>query len=151
MEPSGQLLPRTDFAEEIDALHRDPRWWDHGYCARPLPREKELRRVLFALRSGFRIRTDCEPGSMAIHVLAGHLELHIGDSWDMLSYVVRHTEGACSFFALFDHTIDLPRGSLIDLDPRASHDLEAIDDSAFVLDVHPNRPPLDHAGIVVAH
>ena len=47
---------------------------------------------------------------------------------------IRHTEGACSFFALFDHTIDLPVGSVLALD-AAPHDIEALDDSAFVLDV----------------
>ena len=70
-------------------------------------------------------------------VLAGHLDLHVGkhcgDEWDLLPFWVRHTEGACSFYALDDDTIDLSVGSFVVLEPDLVQDIEAIADSAFVV------------------
>lgn len=91
--------------------------------------------VVLVMKAGGRICVDPAEGAVAIHVLSGHVELHIGDEWDQLPYPVRHIEGACSFFALFDHSIDLSAGSLVALDPAAPHDIEALDDSELVLDM----------------
>jgi len=121
-----------DLAAEIDALRQEAAWRDFGYSARTLVDDPDQRTVLFAMTSGTRIQTDRASGA-SIRVLAGHLELHVGDDWDMLPFLIRHTEGACSFFSLYEHTIDLPVGSLFALDPRLTHDVEALEDSAFIL------------------
>ena len=122
-----------DLAREIDALRQEAAWRDDGYCARTLVSDADLRTVLFAMKGGSWIPARLERGGVSLRVLAGHLEVHVGDAWDMLPYLIRHTEGACSFFSLYDHTIDLPVGSLLPLDPELPHDVEALDDSAFIL------------------
>ena len=125
--------------QEIDALRREAALRDTGYCAKTVVRGMNVRTVLFAMRGGTRMREDRARGGVLIRVLAGHLELHVGktcgDEWDMLPYVIRHTEGACGFFSLDDDTIALPVGSLLALDPSSPNDVEAVEDSAFILDV----------------
>jgi hypothetical protein len=125
-------LQRVDEAEHL--LHE---LWerDERYITKTIARDDSTRMVMFALRQGTRILLERTLGDLALRVVAGHIELHEGDVWDQLPYLIRHTEGACSFFALYDHSIDLPIGTLLLLDPELPHDLEALDDSAFVLDI----------------
>ncbi|MDX2087722.1 MAG: hypothetical protein SFX73_07725 [Kofleriaceae bacterium] len=131
MEPRISLQ-RVDEAEHL--LHE---LWgcDERYISKTIAHEDASRTVLFALRRGSRILLERTLGDLALRVVVGHIELHEGDVWDQLPYFVRHTEGACSFFSLYDHSIDLPIGALLLLDPESPHDLEALDDSAFVLDI----------------
>lgn len=125
-------LQRVDEAEHLlqELWERDER-----YITKTIAHDGATRTVLFALRQGERILLERTLGDLALRVVAGHIELHEGDVWDQLPYLIRHTEGACSFFALYDHSIDLPIGTLLLLDPALPHDLEALDDSAFVLDI----------------
>lgn len=126
-----------DLAGEIDVLQQEVLRRGDGYGAKTLVSDQMVSTVLFAMRRGTRMRRERRGGS--IQVLDGHLELHVGkhcgDAWDMLPYWIRHTEGACSFFALDDDTIDLTVGSLIRLDPELLQDIEAVADSAFVHEV----------------
>ena len=146
MDPISDLLLRThgsptrgalrvlELAQEIASLYDDAASRDDGWSARTLATHDDINITLFAMKAGCRLGVDPADGRVQIRVLDGHLELHIGDAWDQLSYPIRHTEGACSFFALFDHTIDLPVGSVLALD-ATPHDVEALDDSAFVVDI----------------
>lgn len=127
-------LGTFELPQEITALYDDAALSPDGWSARPLATHDEVSMLLFAMKAGCRIGIDPARGGVDIRVVDGHLELHVGDAWDQLSYVIRHTEGACSFFALFDHTIDLPAGSMLLLD-ALPHDIEALDDSAFILDL----------------
>jgi hypothetical protein len=131
--PPGALRV-PELAQEIAALYDDAASRPDGWSAKTLATHDEVRTVLFAMKAGCRIGIDPAKGGVDIRVIDGHLELHVGDAWDQLSYPIRHTEGACSFFALFDHTIDLPVGSVLALD-AVPHDIEALNDSAFILDV----------------
>ncbi len=123
-----------ELAQELAALYDDAASRPDRWSAKTFARHDDFSLTLFAMKAGCRIGLDPASGGVQINVVDGHLELHIGDAWDQLSYPIRHTEGACSFFALFDHTIDLPVGSVLALD-GIPHDIEALDDSAFVLDV----------------
>ncbi len=134
VSPDNHAISVRDLAREIDALCQDEAWLNDGVSVKPLAGNGGLRSMLFALRSGCRIRAE-RARNASLRVLTGHIELHVGDDWDMLPFLIRHTEGACSFFALYDHTIDLPHGSLLVLDPAFPHDVEALDDSAFILEV----------------
>jgi hypothetical protein len=126
-----------DLAAEINGLQQEVQRRGDSYCTKTLVSDHTLSSVLFAMRGGSRMRQERLGGS--IHVLDGHLELHIGkhcgDVWDMLPYVIRNTEGGCSFFALDDDTIDLTVGTLITLEPEIIQDIEAIADSAFLHEV----------------
>lgn len=129
-----------DLAEELEMLLQELTRRNDGYCAKTLSTDPGVSSVLFAIKAGIRIPGELIPPGVSIHVLAGYLELHVGehcgDEWDMLPYLLRNTEGAVSFFALDDHTIDLPAGSEVALDPAAPHhDIEAVDDSAFIVEV----------------
>lgn len=131
---SMRALRVLELAQEIRALYDDAASRHDGWSAKTLATHDDVSLTLFAMKAGCRIGVDSAGGGVHIRVIDGHLELHVGDVWDQLPYPIRHTEGACSFFALFDHTIDLPVGSVIALD-AAPHDIEALDDSAFILDV----------------
>ena len=126
-----------DLAGEIDVLQQEVLRRGDSYCTKTLVSDQTLSSVLFAMRCGTRMRRERVGGS--IHVLDGHLELHVGphcgDVWDLLPYWIRHTEGACSFFALDDDTIDLTAGTLVTLDPELVQDIEALADSAFIHEV----------------
>ena len=130
-----------ELAREVDALRREVALRDDDYCAKTLVSDPDLSKVLFVMKRGARMRHDRPRQSDAIEVLAGAVEIHLGkncgDEWDMLPYLVRHTEGACSFFALHDDTIELSVGSHVGLDPDLPFDVEALTDSAFILALHP--------------
>jgi len=131
---SLHALRVLELEQEIAALYNDAASRPDGWSAKTLASHDDLGTLLFAMKAGSRLGIDPARGGVDIRVIDGHLELHVGDAWDQLSYPIRHIEGACSFFALFDHTIDLPVGSVLELD-AAPHDIEALDDSAFILDV----------------
>jgi len=144
MDPISDPLLRTrsplgalrvlELAQEIAALYDDAASRHDGWSAKTLATHDDVSTMLFAMKAGCRIGVDPAEGGVQLRILDGHLELHVGDVWDQLSFPIRHTEGACSFFALYDHTIDLPVGSVLALD-AVPHDIEALDDSAFILDV----------------
>ena len=126
-----------DLAGEIDDLQQEIARRGHEFCTKTLASDHDLSSVLFAMRCGTRVREEQLGGS--IHVLSGHLALHVGkhcgDEWDLLPYWIRNTEGACSFFALDDETIELTVGSFVALDAEQLADIEAIADSAFVREI----------------
>ena len=134
LSSSPGALRVVELAQEIAALYDDAASRTDGWSAKTVATHDDVRTMLFAMKAGCRIGLDPVRGRLDVRVIDGHLELHVGDVWDQLSYPVRHTEGACSFFALFDHTIDLPLGSVIELD-ASPHDIEALDDSAFIVAV----------------
>lgn len=123
-----------ELAREIAALYDDAASRHDGWSTKTLATHDDVSTVLFAMKTGCRVGVDPARAGVQIRVVGGHIELHVGDAWDQLPYPIRHTEGACSFFALYDHTIDLPVGSVLVLD-AAPHDIEALDDSAFILDI----------------
>jgi hypothetical protein len=128
-------LRMLELVREIASLHHDAAFRHNGWSAKTLASRDDVSTVLFAMKSGCRIGVDPAGDTVQIRVVGGHIELHVGDAWDQLPYPIRHIEGACSFFALFDHTIDLPVGSVLELDAATPHDIEALDDSAFILDI----------------
>jgi len=126
-----------DLAEEIDDLQQEVARRGDGFCTKTLVSDHEVSSVLFAMRSGSRVREEFLGGSIQVFVgqLALHVGKHCGDVWDLLPYSVRNTEGACSFFALDDDTIELTVGIVAALDSERMPDIEAITDSAFIREV----------------
>ncbi len=98
-----------DLNAEIDRLHAETTW-STGRNARTLMKYEDLRVVLTTLRSGVRIAEHETPGRMSIHVVSGRVRLNAAG-----------------------RTFDLRPGGLVSLDHRQAHDLEAIEDSAFLL------------------
>lgn len=100
-----------DLSEELASLKEEPTWREGDRNARTLVEEPSYRVVLTALKAGTHVREHRAPGWASIHAIAGHLRLRLGDE-----------EG-----------IDLAAGSLLVLEPRLAHDVEALEESAFLL------------------
>ena len=100
-----------DLIAEVDRLHRESTW-NTGHNARTLIKYDDLRVVLMALKAGSRIPEHKANGRICVQVLLGHIRLNAsGRAFDLLP------------------------GSLLALDERAPHDLEALDESAVLLTI----------------
>ena len=111
LRPLARPVLKFDLAEEIDALHGEEGWRTTGHSAKTLAKHRDMRIVLIAMKRGTRMKEHRTDGAVSIHVLAGHLRVHVGAK-----------------------TIDIGSGDLLAID-RASHDVEALDDSGFMLSV----------------
>jgi quercetin dioxygenase-like cupin family protein len=100
-----------DLISEVDRLHREGTW-NTGQNARTLIKYDDLRVVLIALKAGAHIPQHKANGRISVQVLSGHIRLNAsGRAFDLLP------------------------GSLLALDERAPHDLEALEESAVLLTV----------------
>jgi quercetin dioxygenase-like cupin family protein len=100
-----------DLTSEVDRLHRESTW-NTGQNARTLIKYDDLRVVLMALKAGARIPEHKANGRISVQVLSGHVRLNaLGRAFDLLP------------------------GSLLALDERAPHDLEALEESAILLTI----------------
>ena len=100
-----------DLDAEVDRLHRESTW-STGQNARTLIKYDDFRVVLMALKAGARIPEHKANGRISVQVLAGHIRLNAsGRAFDLLP------------------------GSLLALDHRAPHDLEALEESAVLLTI----------------
>jgi quercetin dioxygenase-like cupin family protein len=100
-----------DLIAEVDRLHRESTW-NTGHNARTLIKYDDLRVVLMAMKAGSRIPEHKANGRICVQVLSGHIRLNAsGRAFDLLP------------------------GSLLALDERAPHDLEALDESAVLLTI----------------
>src|SRR5579864_4097018 len=97
-----------DLAAEVDRLHLE----NTGRNARTLVKYDDFRVVLTALRSGIRISEHKTDGRISIHMLSGHLRLNA-----------------------VGRAFDLRPGRLVALDQGEPHDLEALEDSTFLLTI----------------
>ena len=100
-----------DLTSEVDQLHRESTW-NTGQNARTLIKYDDLRVVLMALKAGARISEHKTNGRISVQALSGHVRLNaLGRAFDLLP------------------------GSLLALDERAPHDLEALEESAILLTI----------------
>jgi quercetin dioxygenase-like cupin family protein len=119
--PIASPFLEFDLKTEIDRLHAEPSW-STGRNARTLAKYETFRVVLTALRAGVRIAEHRTDGRISIHVVHGHLRLTAAG-----------------------RVFDLRSGGLVSLDHSEPHDLEAIEDSAFLLTMAwPGRPDQTH-------
>jgi quercetin dioxygenase-like cupin family protein len=112
LRPLTRPILKFDLAEEADALRLEDGWRSHGHSAKSLAKHRDMTIVLVAMKRQTRMKEHQTDGAVSIQVLAGHIEVHVGAK-----------------------TIDAPMGSLLALDRALSHDVEALDDSTFVLSV----------------
>lgn len=108
-------IPITHGAElDLAAAERELRAEDayrlDGHTARTLVREPALRIVLIVIRAGAKIAEHHTEAIASIHALVGHVRL-----------------------ALPERTVDLPAGKLLVIASDLAHDVEAVDDSMFLL------------------
>ena len=111
--PPAMAAPYLEFdlAGEIDQLHREA-GWESGQNARTLVKYENLRIVLTVLRAQAKILRHQTEGRISIQTVRGRIHVR--------------AEG---------RTFDLPSGALLALDQGLPHDVEALEDSAFLLTI----------------
>jgi quercetin dioxygenase-like cupin family protein len=107
---SGSVL-QFNLASELDQLHRDESWLHPtGRSSKTLVKYPDLRIVLIAMKANTRMHEHTAAGRISVHSLNGHIRIHLPGQ-----------------------VVDLPVGHLLALDQCVPHDVEASEDSAFLL------------------
>jgi quercetin dioxygenase-like cupin family protein len=107
----SEPLLQFDLANELDQLHRDESWLHPaGRRSKTLVKYPDLRIVLIAMKANTRMHEHTAAGRISVHSLKGHIRLHLPEQM-----------------------LDLPAGHLLALDQCVPHDVEAAEDSAFLL------------------
>lgn len=100
-----------DVTFEVEAL-RDSAEWNSGIARKVLVRYPDLQITLRRMKANARIPEHHNPGRISVQTIMGHIRMHADGK-------------------LFD----LPQGSVLILDRAVTHDVEAIEESAFLLTV----------------
>jgi quercetin dioxygenase-like cupin family protein len=104
-------LVQFDTAQEMaDSDQKKP--WESGHYAKTLFKKSDLRVVLISMERGAKIKEHHAGGAISVHVLKGSIRFTVqGDSRD------------------------LRPGNVLTLGASIKHDVEALEESAFVLTV----------------
>jgi len=100
-----------DIARELQQLHGEA-GWQTGHNAKTLVKYDGLRIVLIALKARSKILEHHTEGQISIQTVVGHIEVR--------------AQG---------RTFELRSGGLLALDQGLPHDVEAIEESAFLLTI----------------
>jgi quercetin dioxygenase-like cupin family protein len=102
---------RFDLLREIaDSERKKP--WSAGIHARVLTKKPDLRVVLISMETAARLKEHRVDGTSSVQVLKGR---------------IRYSTGGQAY--------DLPAGSLITLAASIAHEVESLDESAFLLTI----------------
>ena len=110
-KPAAGPYRELDLTGELEELHREPQWMT-GHNAKTLVKFDTLRIVLTALKAGSHIPPHQTAGRISIHTVQGRIQVR--------------AEG---------RTFTLHAGRLLALDQGVRHDVEALEDSAFLLTI----------------
>ena len=110
-------LPR-----EIESLTREPRFAEGKPSSKTLVKEPDLRLVLVALKAAGRMEEHNASGPTSIQAIAGRLRL-----------------------TLRDRIVELATGDLLIMEPGVMHDVEALEDCAFLITIGRTTYPLLHS------
>jgi quercetin dioxygenase-like cupin family protein len=100
-----------DLNGELKRL-REENAWQAGRNSKTLVKHPDFRVVLTVLKSGVRLHEHKAAGRISVQAVAGHIRMHVqGD------------------------VFDLPAGHLLALERALPHDVEALEDSAFLLTI----------------
>jgi len=102
---------KFDLATEIDKLRSEPAY-ETGRNAKTMVKYEDLRVVLTAIKGGTRVHEHHSAGRISVQTVVGQIRMRA-----------------------LDHEFDLPQGCLLVLDRGVQHDVEALQDSAFLLTV----------------
>lgn len=100
-----------DLASELRELQEEPSW-RNGQNARTLVKYDDFRVVLMALKLNMCIPGHKASGRISIHMISGHIRVHA-----------------------LERTFDLLQGGLLALDKAVPHNLQALEDSTFLLTI----------------
>lgn len=104
-------LLQFDLPEEIRQLCQEDSWLrDIGRSSKTLVKHPDLRIVLISMRANTRMHEHKATARISVQTITGHVRLHLPE-----------------------RAVDLPAGHLLVLDQCLPHDVEALEDSAFLL------------------
>ncbi|HEY6385486.1 MAG TPA: hypothetical protein VIX91_07375 [Candidatus Acidoferrum sp.] len=86
--------------------------WQGGRNSKTLVKHPDFRVVLTALKSNARLHEHKAAGRISVQAIAGHIRMHVQEK-----------------------AIDLPAGHMLALERALPHDVEALEDSAFLLTI----------------
>jgi quercetin dioxygenase-like cupin family protein len=109
--PLGATMLSFDLKAEIEQLRAEDAWRT-GHNSKTLVKHAGMRVVLMALKSKARLNEHKAAGEISVETIQGHIRMHVQDQ-----------------------IFDLPAGQLLALDREVVHDVEAIEDSAFLLTI----------------
>jgi quercetin dioxygenase-like cupin family protein len=111
-EPHAVVGPALtfDLAAEGEALKREAPWQTHGHNAKTLIKHPDFRTVLIALKTGAHFPTHKPDQCLTIQALTGRLRMQLAGQ-----------------------TIELTQGQLLALGQTGIHDIEAVEESVFLL------------------
>ena len=100
-----------DLNAEIERL-RGENAWQGGRNSKTLMKHPDFRVVLTVLKSNGSLHEHKAAGRISVHTITGHIRMHVQDK-----------------------VVDLPAGSMLALERSLPHDVEALEDSAFLLTI----------------
>lgn len=105
---------RHEIGTELKKLEEAPSWQrESGRSAETLVKYEEFRIILVRMKPGSYMSHHRAEGPISIHGLHGKIRVHLPD----------------------DRTEELKEGDLLTLDRGLEHDVEALEDSAFLLTI----------------
>jgi len=123
--PMAAPFLEFDLTRELEQLHGEPEW-NRGQNARTLVKYDDFRVVLTALKAHSRCPQHQTKGRVSIQTVAGHI-----------------------LVPAESRTFDLPTGTLLTLDRHLPHDVEALEESAFLMTIV--WPQRDRPGLAGEH
>ena len=104
-------LLTLDLNREIERLRSEGRW-QSGHTAKTLAKYPDLRVVLIVMKAGGRLEKHRAEGRISVQTLDGRIRLNSAE-----------------------RSVELAAGQMLTLDGGIPHDVEGIDDSAFLLTI----------------
>jgi quercetin dioxygenase-like cupin family protein len=104
---------QIDFERELQQLRREDSWQrESGRSSKTVAKYPDFRIVLILMKSGARMQQHRAEGRISIQQLKGQVRIHLAD-----------------------RKVTLPAGNLLVLDCGVLHDVEALEESAFLLTI----------------
>jgi quercetin dioxygenase-like cupin family protein len=112
-ELADQVI-RRNLTDELEKLKKAPSWQrESGRSSETLVKYEEFRIVLVRMKAGSYMSHHRAEGPICIHALNGKIRVHLPE----------------------ERTEDLKPGDLLTLERSLEHDVEALDESAFLLTI----------------
>jgi quercetin dioxygenase-like cupin family protein len=101
-----------DLAGEVDTLRRESSWQQGDRNAKTFLKDADLRMVLTVLKAGAVVKEHRVPGPATVQTLSGRISLRLPDQ-----------------------TVELSPGQVLAFESDLPHDVEAIEESAFLITI----------------
>ena len=111
VEPTTGVFLEFDLNAQIEQLKREPAW-QNGRNAKTMVKYSDFRIVLMLMKAQTRIEEHHADGRISVQTIGGHIRMHVAGK-----------------------DFDLPVGHLLALDHEVRHDVEALEDNAFLLTI----------------